>query len=116
VALVPCAGPVVVPEDLGDLLPSQIRRTAPCPSREHRLAVAVLALAVGDLRGRGPVNANGLKGPAAVAAWRAKMAEEAARWIAADEPHVPFSFVNLCDVLGLDPDGVRRALAGRRAA
>jgi len=36
--------------------------------------------------------------------------------IASDEPGIPYSFTSLCDALGLDPDGVRRALAGRRAA
>jgi hypothetical protein len=44
------------------------------------------------------------------------MAVEAAAWIEADEPGEPFSFAALCSVLDLDADGVRRALAGRRAA
>jgi len=117
VALVPCAGPVVVPADLGVLLPSQLRRAAPCPTREHRLAVAVFALAINDLHGKGPVSyGNGYRGTAAVAAWRARMAAEARAWIDADEPGVPYSFVSLCEFLGFDAAGVRRALAGRRAA
>jgi hypothetical protein len=44
------------------------------------------------------------------------MSAAAREWIDADEPGVPYSFASLCSVLGLDPDGVRRALAGRRAA
>jgi hypothetical protein len=45
----------------------------------------------------------------------ARKVVEARAWIA-DDGRWPFSFVSLCGVLGLDPDGVRRALAGRRAA
>jgi hypothetical protein len=108
------AAPDSVPGDVPDctLLPTQRRHSTESPARA--LAVAVLALAVNDLLGRGPVSYTGAR--KAVPAWRARMATAAAEWIAADEPGVPFSFASLCAVLGLDPDGVRRALAGRQAA
>ena len=110
----PDAAPGDVPETT--VLPTQ-RPRASTESPARALALAVLRLAVADLTGCGPVSyANGHRGPGAVAAWRARMAAQARAWIDADEPGVAYSFVSLCDALGLDPDGVRRALAGRRAA
>src|SRR5262249_31290324 len=98
-------------QDLGDLLPSQLRRSRALSTPSHSRASAVLALAVEDLVGCGPVASHG-KQAGARAAWRARMATDAADWIAADEPGVPYSFVSLCDLLGLNPDGIRRALRG----
>ena len=97
------------------LLPTQCRRyTTDSPAR--RLAVAVLALAVADVQHRGAVSYGNGKGAATRDAWRARMSAEALAWFAADDGAWPYSFTNLCAVLHLDPDGVRRALAGRRAA
>ena len=100
-------------QDLGDLLPSQLRRYRELLTPSHALALAVLALAVDDLLGRGPASyAHGRSREA----WRSRIGAEAAAWVAADDPGVPYSFASLCTALGLDPGGVRRALAGRRAA
>jgi len=98
------------------LLPTQLGRAAPLLTCERRLALGVLSLAIADLRGCGVVSSNGHRGPAAVAAWRRRMAREARTWIDAEDGAWPYSFVNLCSVLGLDPDAVRAALADRRAA
>jgi hypothetical protein len=37
---------------------------------------------------------------------------EAYEWVTADDRVWPFSFVNLCDILGLTPDPVRKQLLG----
>jgi hypothetical protein len=43
--------------------------------------------------------------------WRAKrLAEEAKEWFFSDEYRWPFSFVNVCAVLELDPDYIRDGL------
>lgn len=39
-----------------------------------------------------------------------RLAREAEEWIYADEVRWPFSFVNICAVLGLDPDYIRLKL------
>jgi hypothetical protein len=36
--------------------------------------------------------------------------KDAQRWVFSTDWDWPFSFVNLCEVFGFDPDGVRRAL------
>jgi hypothetical protein len=41
---------------------------------------------------------------------RQRLALEAEEWIARDDPASPFSFVSICDHLGLDPDSVREKL------
>ncbi len=41
---------------------------------------------------------------------RQRLHEEAKEWIFANEHHWPFSFVNVCAVLGLDPDYIRLLL------
>ncbi len=35
----------------------------------------------------------------------------AAEWVRSDDRHWPFSFVNLCETLGLDPERLRTGLA-----
>jgi hypothetical protein len=46
---------------------------------------------------------------------RVRLDARAARaWVDADDPRFPFSFVNVCTALGLDPGAIRREL--RRAA
>ncbi len=40
---------------------------------------------------------------------------EAAEWFASDDTGWPFSFVNICHALGLDPDGLRSGLRRWRA-
>ena len=39
-----------------------------------------------------------------------RLAQEAEEWFAADDLHWPFSFINVCAVLGLEPDYIRRGL------
>jgi hypothetical protein len=39
-----------------------------------------------------------------------RLAREAEAWFFADDEHWPFAFVNICAVLGLDPEYVRRGL------
>jgi hypothetical protein len=45
-----------------------------------------------------------------------RLFREAADWFLVDQPHWPFSFERICAWLGLDADGVRRALGLGRAA
>ena len=45
-----------------------------------------------------------------------RRAYEAAQWLFADDVHWPFSFVNICAVLGLNPAYVRRGLRGWKQA
>ncbi len=44
-----------------------------------------------------------------------RLALEAEEWFAADDVDWPFSFVNTCEVLGLDPDYIRLGLKRWRA-
>ena len=39
-----------------------------------------------------------------------RLAREAEEWLAADDPRWPFSFVNICAVLGLEPEYLRLGL------
>lgn len=39
-----------------------------------------------------------------------RLAREAEEWFAADDPCWPFSFVNICAVLGLEPEYIRLGL------
>ena len=45
-----------------------------------------------------------------------RRAYEAAQWLFADDVRWPFSFVNICAVLGLNPAYVRRGLRGWKQA
>ncbi len=44
-----------------------------------------------------------------------RMAQEAEAWLFVDDYEWPFSFVNICDHLGLDPTYLRRGLECRRS-
>jgi len=77
----------------------------------------MLRQALADLRGRGA--APTYLRVTARSPWRDRTAADAAARIHDDSDDArawPYSFVSICHVLGLDPDGIRRALAGRRAA
>lgn len=39
-----------------------------------------------------------------------RLADEAEEWVFADDSSWPFSFINICAVLGLEPDYLRRGL------
>lgn len=44
------------------------------------------------------------------AAERSRLHREAAAWIFCDDPTWVFSFINVCDALGVDPSCLRRRL------
>ncbi len=39
-----------------------------------------------------------------------RLAQEAEEWLFTNDPHWPFSFVNICAALGLDPEHIRMGL------
>ena len=39
-----------------------------------------------------------------------RLAREAEEWLCKDDQQWPFSFLNICNVLGIDPDYIRRGL------
>jgi len=88
------------------LLPAQFWTGIADPRTEptKRLMVAVLEEAIAVV-----VNRTGRGGDD----HRAVVAE-AERWFGSDDRGAPFTFATICDVLGLDPDRVRHALAGWR--
>ena len=69
---------------------------------ERKLLVAVLTDAIVRYRLRGMLTDGA----------RRSQLGEAARWILSDDRRWPYSFVNVCDALGLDPSAVRRAVIG----
>lgn len=73
---------------------------ASCETGERRLRWAVLIDAIAIY----------CNGPGSGAKRRARWLQER-RWFLANNPGHPFSFVSVCDALGLDPGYVRRAVA-----
>ncbi len=69
-------------------------------SNERALAVAVLEIALSDLRRYRHAKQR--------AGQRLYM--EAYQWVASDDREWPYSFVNLCDALKLSPDGLRERM------
>lgn len=106
--MVPKMSPVIVPEELlasEPALPSQFHDTwhrtryiAP----ERALALAVLWQAVIDLQ----------KYRFAQRRRQQRLYMEAYKWVASQRREWPYSFENLCDVLGLSPEPVRAELFG----
>ncbi len=43
-----------------------------------------------------------------------RLAQEAEEWLFDNDQRWPFSFVNICHVLGIDPEYIRRGLKQRR--
>ena len=72
---------------------------------QRRLMVAVLQTVLDDCRGTAYARATGVKGGATERALRDAMA-----YVASCDRSWPFSFENLCDAVGVDPDGIRRAI------
>jgi hypothetical protein len=109
--MVPKMSPIIVPEELlasEPALPSQFNDTwhrtryiAP----ERALALAVLWQVVIDLK----------KYRFAGRRRQQRFYMEAYRWVASQSREWPYSFENLCDVLGLSPDSVRAELLGDAA-
>lgn len=69
-------------------------------SPEQRLMLAVLEDTLDQYRRYG--RTDGRRAQA--------LAAEAWDWITADDPRWPFSFVRICEALGIDPDYLRRGL------
>ena len=98
--------PIHLSASLNLVMPSQFYPQFPNEGTlpgEKRLMLAVLADAVDIL----------LKGDARDARSR-RLLVETAQWVRADDDG-PFSFVNVCEALGLNPSCLRRGLV-RRAA
>lgn len=85
------------------MLPSQyfaaMRKRVP-QEAEYRLVVAVLEDAIDCFQ----------KHRDARDAKTRQLFEDAAQWVASEDRTWPFSFLNICDVLGLDPAYVREGL------
>ncbi|HLY36878.1 MAG TPA: hypothetical protein VKU61_02510 [Candidatus Binatia bacterium] len=96
-----------IEESIDLLMPSQFH--APASESwwpgEKRLMLAVLADAI-EVLTKG-ARANDLR--------RRLLFEDAVEWLADDDTKWPYSFVNVCAVLGLDAAAVRSALGRRRA-
>lgn len=83
------------------LLPSQlVRRIAHLPGPEMRLVAALLEDAVNCI----------VDNAGACSRERRKEFFKAYEWIWEDRSDWPFAFVNVCEVLGLDPTAVRERL------
>lgn len=85
------------------LLPSQFWTNLgdPRTEPEKRLMVAVVEEAMSVI----------LNGERTACEDRRAIVREARRWFASDDRSGPFTFGSICDVLGLDVDRVRQALA-----
>jgi hypothetical protein len=94
--------PIHLSASLNLLLPSQLYPQAtPYPAAERRLMLAVLEDAIGIfLRHRRGADPRGCR-----------LFAETEEWIASDEAESPFAFLSVCEVLGLEPTGLRRGLA-----
>jgi hypothetical protein len=99
--------PIHLSASLNLLLPSQLFPVATrYPEGERRLRLAVLEDAIAIfLRHRPGGDARS-----------ARLFAETEAWIASEDAESPFSFLAVCDVLGLEPTGLRRALARCREA
>ncbi len=91
------AGDVLLPAQYWG--PGEDPRSEP----EKRLMAAVLEEAVATLLNRAGDHSH--EG--------SQLMEEARRWFASDERSGPFAFATICDVLGLDENGIRQALAAK---
>jgi len=76
---------------------------------QRRLMVAVLQTVLDDCQGTVYARATGVKGGATERALR-----DALAYVASRDRSWPFSFENLCDAVGIDADGIRRALGRHR--
>ncbi|MEO8602106.1 MAG: hypothetical protein ABI629_05975 [bacterium] len=74
-------------------------------SPERALALAVLQEAVVDLE----------KYRFATRRRQQRLFWEAYQWIASNDQRWPFSYVNLCELIGMDPDSARKRLLGEMA-
>jgi hypothetical protein len=99
-------GPIeLVPEIMVPAQFDDLRRSAVATRPEHRLMLAVLEDAVHlyQIGGRGDARTR-------------RLYAETERWFASTDTSWPFSFVVICQVLGLDPEYVRSGLRRWRVA
>jgi hypothetical protein len=96
---------------LDAVLPSQFQSSRTW-SPEMRLMLAVLEDAIGTLNrlGRSVAQPIRIRG-AGVQDMGRRSVDQELDWIASDDLSYPFSFLNICDVLGFDAGAFRRALA-----
>ena len=95
--------PSVFELDPAPILHAQVIRRARIGTplqAERRLMLAVLQDAVRTLQ----------KHPEAHNPKRRRLVSQTARWVASDDIGWPFSFVNICDALGLHPGQLRSSL------
>jgi hypothetical protein len=106
--MVPNMTSAVVPEEvlaLEPALPSQfhdIWGRSRYVSPERALVLAILEQALGDLE----------KYRYATRRRQQRLYMEAYKWVASDDREWPYSFVNLCETLGVSPESVRERLIG----
>jgi hypothetical protein len=106
--MVPNMTSAVVPEEglaLEPALPSQfhdIWSRSRYVSPERALVLAVLEQVLGDLE----------KYRYATRRRQQRLYMEAYKWVASDDREWPYSFVNLCETLGVSPESVRERLLG----
>lgn len=103
-----------IPLDIEIILPSQYTaREKPAP--ELLLLAAVLKMALDDLKTRRTHDGGRLipkqwVGQSGRASGMSAVQSPRNYFLSTNEGDWPFAFENVCDVLGLDADGIRRAL------
>ena len=92
------AGPLTGGIEIGDeyVLPCQLR-PGPKLSQEHQLMLAVLEGAVSDIH----------RGVSTPSRRFARFAREALAWVEENDSTWPFSFLNICETLELEPVAIR---------
>jgi hypothetical protein len=90
-----------------DVLPVQHQSRAQdgLATPQRRLMVAVLQTVLDDCQGTAYARAMGVKGGATDRALH-----DAVAYVASRDRSWPFSFENLCEAIGIDPDGIRVAV------
>lgn len=83
----------------GGILPSQLPSVSNW-TPEVRLAAAVLAQAIADVRWRRPDGRDRIRANAAL------------RWLRSDDGHWPYSFLRICEMLQIEPEWVRDRVNG----
>jgi hypothetical protein len=89
------------------LLPDQFLApaTAQLALPQRRLMMAVLQTVIDDVQGSAHRRASGCLGPADL-----RELERARAYVSSTDRSWPFSFENVCEAVGVDPTGLRRAL------
>jgi hypothetical protein len=77
---------------------------------QRRLMVAVLQTAIDDCQGTAAARASGLP-----AKTNSRAASEAIAFLESHDRTWPYSFVNICEAIGLDADALRRTISQRLA-